>query len=229
MSVMGVAQQYELEAIQNAGGGAMDTTPIVSSQHSELAANFLTLQSSHEASLQNQLLQESAVFLTEADHINGTNIVAPMHVSMPELASPIFMEAVESTPQVLAAPPPFIPDFPTHSDMFALVTPLEDTMNLEMSSSPPQTQIPSPSIHGTASSYSAGVTSSLESALDPAGVTTGRSRANTSVSPPIISGTFAPISPPSQQPIGIAFPAAEVVSPKQEEVNSQVLELMLKG
>lgn len=55
--------------------------------------------------------------------------------------------------------------------------------------SPPQTaaQAPSIAIHGAASSYMGGVTSSLEAALDPAGISVGRGRSNTAMgSPPTI-------------------------------------------
>jgi hypothetical protein len=48
----------------------------------------------------------------------------------------------------------------------------------------PQSQVPSPSLHEAASSYFTGASSSLESALNPAATTAGRSRANTSISPP---------------------------------------------
>ncbi|KAF8163464.1 hypothetical protein B0H34DRAFT_781171 [Crassisporium funariophilum] len=54
---------------------------------------------------------------------------------------------------------------------------------------------PSPSIHGAASSYSAGVTSSLESALDPVVPSGSRSRANTSMSPPSHPSPFASMFP----------------------------------
>lgn len=217
--------QYDLEPIQDASGGAMDTTPITQLQHPELSNSFMTLQQSHvETSLQN-LLQENAVFLNEVERTSS--IAASMHVAMPELSSTVFMEAVDGNSQILAAPSAFINDFPTHTDMFALVTPLENAMNLELSASPQQSQIPSPSIHGTASSYSAGVTSSLESALDPAGVSVGRSRANTSVSPPILNNGFVSMSSPSQKPVGIAFPPSEVIGAKQE-TSQVVIEKMLK-
>lgn len=225
MAAMSVAQ-YELELIQDTSGGAMDTTPISQLQHPELPSAFMTLQQSHaETSLQN-LLQENSVFSNNAERTN--NIAPSMHVAMPELPSTVFMEAVDGNSQILAAPPAFITDFPTtHTDMFALVTPLENTMTLELSASPQQSQIPSPSIHGTASSYSAGVTSSLESALDPAGVSVGRSRANTSVSPPAITNSFVSMSPPSQKPLGIAFPPSEAIGTKQE-ASQVVIEMMLK-
>ncbi|KAF9475858.1 hypothetical protein BDN70DRAFT_883186 [Pholiota conissans] len=82
------------------------------------------------------------------------------------------------------------------------------------SASPPQSQIPSPSIHGTSSSYAAGVTSSLESALHH----TGRSRANTSLSPP---SSFPSLSPPNLQATEPDFPPSLPSTSSLEESVSQ--------
>ncbi|KAF8892463.1 hypothetical protein BD779DRAFT_1436998 [Infundibulicybe gibba] len=133
-------------------------------------------------------------------------MTTPMHVSMPNLPSAAFMGSMESIePAVqLLSPPSYIPDFPVQINPFTIVP---ATVNLEMSS--PSTNS-LPSIHGTASSYSVGVTSSLESALDPAGVTSGRSRANTSASPSAVPPSFMAISPTSQQAMDVTFPPPEV-------------------
>jgi hypothetical protein len=110
------------------------------------------------------------------------------------------MEAMDP-PQMHSAAPDFMPDLGTLIDSYAGCIP--ENVDLSPgtrthSASPPQS-IPSPSIHGTSSSYGAGVTSSLESALHPAIAAGGRSRANTSLSPPSIPSSFPSVSPPNLQ------------------------------
>jgi hypothetical protein len=160
-----------------------------------------------------------------------------MRVSMSEIAPPVFLSTMENvvpTQHVRAGPPGFLTDLPTF-DSFSLVPPVENTMNVEpspkshsSSASPPQSQIPSPSIHGAASSYSQGVTSSLESALEqPVVATHHRSRGNTSVSPATIPASFLAASPPGHQPIGMTFPAPEAtgIAGKQDpsEAKTQLI------
>lgn len=243
MSVIGTAQ-YGLEDIQNAGASAMDTTPIPHSHPSEIPPEFLTNLSSHpDSSVQSQLMQDMpSVFPNKPDRPNA--LAASMHVSMPELSPSVFMapmEAIDAAPQLHSAPSAFTSDYPAR-DAFGMIQPLENGMSLEMSpnshmpsASPPQSQVPSPSIHGSASSYSVGVTSSLESALDPAGVSGGRSRANTSsVSPGTLPTSF--MSAGSQQTIGISFPPSDggdLSVGKQEAAQAEapthlILEDMLK-
>jgi hypothetical protein len=125
-----------------------------------------------------------------------------MQVSLSELASPTFMTPLDAldgtTSSIHPSSTSFLDDFAPHPAPFSLVHPMDNSMSLELSpqnhvlsTSPPQSQIQSPTVHGTASSYAAGMTSSLESALDPTGVSTGRSRASTSVSPPANPPPFA--------------------------------------
>lgn len=201
---MSAIAQYEQE-LRNASSSAMDTTPIPQSHSSDMPPDFLTSLPSplSDSSTQNQLMQDmSATFPNKVD---PNDMATSMHVPMPGLSVSAFMSpmgAIDTVPQMRSAPPAYIPDFPAPCDPFTMV------QAIEMSSvSPPQSQVPSPSIHGPASSYSVGVTSSLESALDPTGVSGGRSRANTSVSPGTIPASF--LSPPVHQPMGISFPPSE--------------------
>ncbi|KAF8077826.1 hypothetical protein FPV67DRAFT_1662613 [Lyophyllum atratum] len=134
-------------------------------------------------------------------------------------------------------PQGFLPDL-SNCDPFSMVPPIDNGMSLEMvsnthplSTSPPA-QIPSPSIHGTASSYSVGVTSSLESALDQPGAIARRSRANTSVSPVNVPPTYIGMSPavgalqfiPPEAAIG----KQDEVSPKAEAESVVAVESMLE-
>ncbi|TFK42425.1 hypothetical protein BDQ12DRAFT_676183 [Crucibulum laeve] len=219
------AAQFEQE-LRNSGGGIMDTSPIAPPLQQDMASFMTSLSPIHpDPALQNQLLQDSVpVFMNKPELPNG--MVAPMHISMPDLTNSAFMtmEAADPVGQLHTAPPAFLADL-SQTDPFAMMTAPDGSMNLEMSPahsiSPPQSQVPSPSIHGIASSYSAGVTSSLESALDPSGVTGSRSRANTSVSPTTLPSSFPPASPPSVQ-----FPNANSVV-MQEKVPSNEPHLVI--
>lgn len=217
MSVLNSAQ-FEQD-IQDNGVSAMDTSPI--SQAVDPAFLSTIPPASHpEPVLQSQLLQPSSIYIDKSDA--ATTVMAPMHVSMPDLTSPAFitpMEALDAAaPPIQTAPSAFVSDFAPHSDPFAMVQPMENSMSIELSStnhtlsaSPPRSQIPSPAMHGSAPSYPLGVTSSLESALDLTGVSTGRSRASTSVSPPANPLPFSQVPITAQQSVPITFTNPEPV------------------
>jgi hypothetical protein len=176
-----------------------------------------------------------------ANNVNGTanSMCVP---SMSEMVSPVFlnpMEAMVPTQNIRAGPPGFLTDLPTF-DSLTTVPPIGHVMDLEAmnlepspnsqssSVSPPLSQVPSPSIHGSASSYSAGVTSSLESALDPPNLTTHHhGRVNTSVSPGTNPTSFLNPSSPAHQAMGMAFAGPEAVSGKQEDPSEVKTQSML--
>jgi hypothetical protein len=203
----------------------MDTTPI---PH-PISAGFMSNPSSSLPAPSVQLMKSSSVtaaFTNMANNPNGsaTTICVP---ALSEMVPGFLnsMEDMEPTQHIRAGPPGFLTDLPTF-DPLPAVPPIEHGMNLELSSegqsssvSPPAlSQVPSPSIHGSASSYSAGVTSSLESALDPPNVASHhRNRTNTSVSPGTTPTSFLNASPPGHQPMGMSFTTPEIVSGKQED------------
>lgn len=220
---MGASQQYHPE-MQSGDIGSMDITPIIHPHSSEMPSTFIASNPHPPSVMSSQLMQESSPVFT--DMVDPSNSMAPsMHAPMLEMSSAFMntMEPIVPAPHIRAAPPGFLSDLPA-GEPFPMISPMEDPMSLEMlatthslSVSPPQSQVPSPSIHGTASSYSVGVTSSLESALDQSGVSIMRSRANTSVSPAAIPSSFITISPPTQQAVGMSFPPVEGAVGKQEE------------
>lgn len=196
--------QYEQDPLAP-GLGAMDTTP---SLPAEMIPIFLpTLPTSlpngthaNPTPPQDPVL----VYMPSAPQpeLQANPVDAQMHLPLSEIAMPVFLNGPMlpmDSPQMHSVPP-FLPDL-TVVDAFAMVGQSEkldlspDSRTLSVS--PPQSQIPSPSIHGTSSSYGAGVTSSLESALDPVVGQVGRSRSNTSLSPPSIPSAFPSLSPPS--------------------------------
>ncbi|KAG5638280.1 hypothetical protein H0H81_000926 [Sphagnurus paluster] len=204
--------------IQNGDTGAMDTTPIM--QHpNDMPPNFIpTLlpNSLPASSVPPQLMPEtSPVFQTIGDP--SIILTTSMHAPMTEMVPSMTPMEVGSAPHIGPGPPGFLPDL---AEPFIIPPPTSDNaMNLTdphpLSASPPA-QIPSPSIHGTASSYSVGVTSSLESALDQPGVVLRRSRANTSVSPLPVPPGYIAISPTA---VGMPFLPPEVIIAKQAEVS----------
>ncbi|KAF5380839.1 hypothetical protein D9615_004068 [Tricholomella constricta] len=221
---MGTVQYHQ--DIQNGEISAMDTTPIL--QHpNDMTPTFMPTLSSNTlpaSSAPPQLMQEPPpVFPTMADP--STILATSMHVPMPEISpSTTFINSMEvaPAPPIGPGPPGFLSDLPA-CDPFTMAPPSDNAMNLEMAptshplSASPPAQIPSPSIHGTASSYSVGVTSSLESALDQPGVTVRRSRANTSVSSPAtVPPGYIGISPAG---VGLPYLPPEAIIGKQEEVS----------
>jgi hypothetical protein len=225
MSVTGVAP---FRAVQNGGIGAMDTTPIPQSIPPAFMPN----------SVQTQLMEPPSTFPNMANNVNGTatSICGP---NMSEMVSPVFMSSMETMVPSRAAPPGFLTDLPTF-DSLTTVPPIGhaldlESMNLEPSPnsqsssvSPPLSQVPSPSIHGSASSYSAGVTSSLESALDPPHVATHlRSQANTSVSPGKNPTSFLSASSPGHQRMSMSFTAPEAASGQQDDPSEVKTQLIL--
>lgn len=192
--------QYEQDPLAP-GLGAMDTTP---SLPAEMIPIFLpTLPTSlpngthaNPSSPQDPAL----VFMPSPPQpeLQANPVAAQMHLPLSEISMPVFLNG----PMLpMDSVPAFLPDLRTVVDTFAMVGQSEkldlspDSRTLSVS--PPQSQIPSPSIHGTSSSYGAGVTSSLESALDPVVVQVGRSRSNTSLSSPSIPSAFPSLSPPN--------------------------------
>lgn len=119
----------------------------------------------------------------------------------PPILSDMAMQVFLTSPMEAMAPATlhpavsgFMPDLRALIDPYTLASSPEkldlSPATRTHSASPPQSQIPSPSIHGSSSSYGSGVISSLESALDSTTVVGGRSRANTSLSPPSIPSSF---------------------------------------
>jgi hypothetical protein len=203
MSALTVAQ-FEQDA-QDFGMNAMDTSPI----SSVVDSAFLSLQ--QESSLQAQLLPPSHLYIDKSDPTSAA--LDSMNVSLPELVSPTFispLDALDPTaPSSHTESAPFVPDF---SPSFSMGQHPENAMALELSpqdhdlsASPPQSSMG----HASNSSYSLGMTSSLESALDPTGVSTGRTRANTSSSPPVNSLSFSQIPIALQQSLRLAFTGAD--------------------
>jgi len=160
---------------------AMDTSPI-----SQVDAVFLPPL---PESLPIQLLQPS-LYIDKSDHTDAA--VASMHISLPDLASSSFIAPLETLG--VAAPSLHTASFPSNfvpqSIPFTLIHNSENSMPLELSpsdhtlsSSPPQSHI-GPSVgHNSNSAFTMGMSSSLESALDPTGISTNHNRINTSVSP----------------------------------------------
>ena len=210
---MDMMVQYEQDS-QMPGLGPMDTTPIPPSRSVEIVPTFVpTLPTTHpELALHNPLLLpvSGLPFMSgqSESKIPNNGVVNTLHLPMSEIAMPFLdtaMEAIEPT-QLHSAPagfiPDMIPDMPSVVDPFILVTSNEKKLGhspeAPTSSVSPQAQVPSPALHGAASSYFTGV-SSLDSALDP--VVAGRSRANASISPPSHS-------PFSMSPLGLQNPAS---------------------
>jgi len=199
--------QYEQDS-QMPGLGPMDTTPILQSRSVEIVPTFVpTLPTTvPDLTLHNSLLSPDSglPFMpgqSESEILNN-GVVNTLHLSMSEIAMPFLdtaMEAVEPS-QLHSTSAGFIPDMTSVVDPFILVASDEElghSPDARTSSLSPRSQVPSPSLHGAASSYSTGV-SSLESALDPVAATAGRSRANTSLSPPSHS-PFSSLSPSGLQ------------------------------
>ena len=177
------------------GLAPMDTTPIPQSRAVEIVPTFVpTLPTPHQdLALHNPLHSpvSSLPFLPvqSESEILDHGFANTLHLPMSEIVMPFSntaMEDIESS-QLHSTTAGFIPDMTSVVDPFILVASEEkvghspDAHKLSLS---PQSQVPSPSLHGAASSYFTGASSSLESALDPVATTAGRSRANTSISPP---------------------------------------------
>lgn len=205
---MDMMVQYEQDS-QMPGLGPMDTTPIPQSRSVEIVPTFVpTLPTTHpDLALHNSPLSPDSglSFMpgqSESEILNN-GVVNALHLPMSEIAMTFLNTAMEAVdpPQLHAASAGFIPDMSSVVDPFMLVASDEelghspDARTLSLS---PQSQVPSPSLHGAASSYSTGVSSSLESALDPVASTARHSRINTSLSPPSHS-PFSSVSPPGLQ------------------------------
>lgn len=172
----------------------MDTTPI---PPTEIPSPFIPPPQQALFSPNTLLDQDSGMVFLPGQTLSDFQATAVAPPILSDMAMQVFlsspMEAMD--PTVLhPAVSGFMPDLMSMIDPYALASSPE---KLDLSpgtrthsASPPQSQIPSPSIHGSSSSYGAGVTSSLESALDSTTVVGGRSRANTSLSPPSIPSSF---------------------------------------
>jgi hypothetical protein len=191
---MDMMVQYEQDS-QMPGLGPMDTTPFPHSRSVEIVPTFVpTLPTTHpDPALHNSLLSPDSglPFMpgqSESEMLNN-DVVNTLHLPMSEIAMPFLntaMEAIE-LPQLHPASAGFIPDMTSVVDPFMLVTSDDElgcSPDVQALSLSPQSQVPSPSLHRASSSYFPGVSSSLESALDPLATTAGRSRTNTSISPP---------------------------------------------
>jgi len=198
---MDIMDQYEQDPLAP-GLGEMDTTP---SLPAEMIPIFLPALPTPlpNGTLANPTQDPGLVFMPNPPQpeLRANPVATQMHLPLSEIPMPVFLNGpmlMDSTQ--MHSVPAFLPDLRT-VDPFAMVGQGEkldlspDSRTLSVS--PSQSQIPSPSIHGTSSSYGAGVTSSLESALDPVVIQGGRSRSNTSLSPPSIPSAFPSLSPPS--------------------------------
>ncbi|KAJ3510287.1 hypothetical protein NLJ89_g4764 [Agrocybe chaxingu] len=151
----------------------------------------------------------------------------PIHLPMPDMSMSVFLntplDPMDAPAQLHTAPSSFMSDPRTVADPFALLPQTDkadfspDARNLSVS--PPQSQVPSPPIHGAPSSYGVAAPSSLESALDPA-VSGRRSRANTSLSPPSLPSNFPSLSPPSLQNAA-DYPSSSSTANLEESVSQQ--------
>lgn len=176
---------------------SLHVSPVPSS---EVLPNLMLVPSNPAHSLSVHSLPEPLpVFPNLIDHSvpNGSD----MHVSSPNLTTSAFLDpqtpldpvAFPSTAAVASAT--FIPDF---SSSFPVCSPGENGMPVKgppsghaSSLSPPMT-VPSSVIHGHSSSYGPGVTSSLQSALEPSVIPTGQ----LSVALPAMTVASALIAPP---------------------------------
>lgn len=165
------------------------------------------------------------IFLPDQTLADFQGVSAPMQVMF---SSP--MEAIE--PSAMLPPvSDFMQELGTMIDSYPLGSSSEkldlSPATRTHSTSPPQSQVPSPSIHGSSSSYGAGVTSSLDSALDSASVIGGRSRANTSLSPPALPSVFSSGASDLDYPPSLSTSdLEESVSHKQPQT---LIGQMLKG
>ncbi|KAG6860929.1 hypothetical protein C0995_005884 [Termitomyces sp. Mi166 len=210
--------QYHHQDIQNGDNGAMDTTPIL--QHPKnLDPSFIPVPPSalSTSSVAPQLMQQNApVFPTI--HDPPTMLAAPIHVPIPDLPqSPAFITPIEvaSAPHIPPDPPVFLSDMPA-VDSFTMASHIDSTMNLKVAHPLPSSsgQVPPPSVHNAASSYTVTVPSSLESALDQPAVVVNRSRANTSVSPVSVSSSYMSVPPATA---GLPFIPPESTVIRQED------------
>lgn len=220
--------QYEQDPLAP-GLGAMDTTP---SLPPEMIPLFLpTLPPNGTLANSTTPQDPGMIFLPSPPQpeLQANPVAAQMHLSLSEIPMPVFLNGPllpMDSPQMHV--PGFLPDLRPVVDPFAMVGQSEkldlspDSRTLSVS--PPHSQIPSPSIHGTSSSYGAGVTSSLDSALDHVVVQGGRSRSNTSLSPSSIPSAFPSLSPPSAN-LNVAPNFEESVSHQQPQT---VIGQMLK-
>ncbi|KAF8969842.1 hypothetical protein BDZ97DRAFT_1792955 [Flammula alnicola] len=216
---MHIMDPYDQEPLAP-GLGAMDTTPLPA----EIVPSFIPQNMSHSNPLLPQ--EPGIVFLPDQalPEFQANTATASIHVPMSEISMPVFlnapMEAMDP-PQILPSSS-FMPELRTVVDPFAL-GPAPEKLDLSPAArthslSPPQSQVPSPGIHGSSSSYGAGVTSSLESALDSNVVPGTRSRANTSISPSSIPSPFSSLSPPGA---AVEYPPSLGSSSMLEESVSQ--------
>jgi hypothetical protein len=196
---MDIMVQYEQDS-QMPSLGPMDTTPIPQSRAVEIVPTFVpTLSTTTHPDLNNPLLSpvSGLPFLpvqSESDILNN-GFANPLHLPMSEIVMPFSNTAMEDVepPQMHSTTAGFIPGMTSVVDPFILVASDENLGHSpDAHKLSPQSQVPSPSLHGATSSYFTGVSSSLESALDPVATIT-RSRANTSS-----------ISPPSHSPFSMS-------------------------
>lgn len=159
------------------------------------------------------------------------------HVSSPELAAATFIEPLEvlsASAPITPAANSFINDFTLSNPIYALPPLPQNTMDV-VAPDPTlsqQTQAPSAAIHGAAAAYGAGVTSSLQSALEPALLHGGRSRANTLSSAVPLQPT-APVSlTPELQSLSVQNSFASPCQPmpiKSEEAALESIDGFFRG
>ncbi|KXN92214.1 hypothetical protein AN958_08667 [Leucoagaricus sp. SymC.cos] len=166
--------------------------------------------------LQPDLLQPSQLYIDKADPAGVS--LASMQVSLQDIAPPAFIAPLDTldpaAPSIHSSSTPYVSDFAPHPASFSMVPPLESSMSLELASSNPTLSASPTAVHASTSSFATGMTSSLESALDPTGVSTARSRASTSVSPPAnpLPAAHGPIV--VQHSLPVAFPNGEPTQPE---------------
>jgi hypothetical protein len=202
---MDMMVQYE----QDSQMPPMDTTPMPQSRAVEIVPTFVpTISTTHpDLTLHNPLHSpvSGLPFLPvqpESEILNN-GFANMLHLPMSEIVMPFSNTAMEDVepPQLHSTSAGFIPEMTSVVDPFILTASEEKvghSPDAHKLSPSPQSQVPSPSLHGAAPSYFTGASSSLESALDPAATTAGRSRANTSISPSGLQNTTSiDLSPPA--------------------------------
>jgi len=187
---------------------AMDTSPL-----SQVDAAFLQPL---PQSLPIQLLQ-SSLYVDKSDHTD-----ASMHISLSDLASSSYIAPLQNldvaAPSLHAAP--FLPNYLPQSIPFELIHNSENSMALELSPSdhtlspsPPQSHIGLSVGHTSNSAFVMGMSSSLDSALDPTGISTNHNRINASVSPSINPQVFPQIPTMMQHSLSTVYLNTEPIPP----------------
>ncbi|CAA7271555.1 unnamed protein product [Cyclocybe aegerita] len=193
----------------------MDTTPIPP----PLPVDFIPTNLAAPLLQQQQQIDFLSLDAPESD-LSLDPPAPPIHLPMPDMPMSVFLntplDPMDTPAQLHTAPSSFMSDPRTVADPFALLPQTDNSPDARnLSVSPPQSQVPSPPIHGAPSSYAVAAPSSL----DPA-VSGRRSRANTSLSPPSLPSNFPSLSPPSLQNAA-DYPSSSSTGNLEESVSQQ--------